>query len=380
MKLLGKKHIFLGNVLDFILFFLKPLIYLKIRLRNFLSFSYSDSIAIIDLHLLGDLVITASLLRAVRKSHPTSNIILIAGKWAEILYRQQDLYDIFVPCSVYWVDRSVGVLSTIYSTLSTIKQLRDLKVKTIIDVRGDFRNILIAFFSGAHSIIGFKFGGGGALLTQTVGDDGELKHLFTHHMNLFNSIAGTKDGFEPPYFKKSKSDEINLKNSKMLLGIHFGASRQIRELPDDLHFELLSLITQIWPNKIRYYMDPSHPTDRSKLHFFLESRHAELWSGSLREFIDSLSDLDMLICLDSGPAHIATALNIKTLVIYGPNLSKYVSPVGVNVDFIEPHSQHECRPCRVSKCNFNKICYYDSVRQNMDKIRNFLLFEKAKND
>ena len=63
---------------------------------------------------------------------------------------------------------------------------------------------------------------------------------------------------------------------------------------------------------------------------FIQSRwkqDIEIFCGDIDGMIDRISGLDHLLCLDSGPAHIAAALGVKLTMIYGPSDEK-VYPAG----------------------------------------------------
>jgi ADP-heptose:LPS heptosyltransferase len=85
----------------------------------------------------------------------------------------------------------------------------------------------------------------------------------------------------------------------------------------------------------------------------------ELWDGGLREFITILRQAAHLYCMDSGPAHIASAIGIPATVFFGPAVSDYVSPIGECVEIIsKPNVQ--CRPCNQIECT-NQVNQYCMV-------------------
>ena len=80
---------------------------------------------------------------------------------------------------------------------------------------------------------------------------------------------------------------------------------------------------------------------------------------SLIELQEALSICDLFITNDSGPMHIAAALGIPTVAIFGPGhpsqFGPYTSPDRYRV--LQKHA--ECRPCR--QCSFKSSVCLDGI-------------------
>ena len=64
----------------------------------------------------------------------------------------------------------------------------------------------------------------------------------------------------------------------------------------------------------------------------------------LREFMAVLSQCSMFLCNDSGPMHIATALNVPVVALFGPTEPAWFGPLGPQ-DQIVIRPGFWCRPC-----------------------------------
>jgi len=69
---------------------------------------------------------------------------------------------------------------------------------------------------------------------------------------------------------------------------------------------------------------------------------------SLREFMSTLSHCSLLLCNNSGPLHIATALNIPTVSTMGPTIPYHWWPCGNN--HIVLREDLDCSPCKKGIC------------------------------
>jgi len=70
---------------------------------------------------------------------------------------------------------------------------------------------------------------------------------------------------------------------------------------------------------------------------------------SLRQLIALIAHAFLFIGIDSGPMHIAAALNTPLVAIFGPSSKERWGPYGQNHTVIQ--KQWECVPCRKQGCN-----------------------------
>ena len=85
-------------------------------------------------------------------------------------------------------------------------------------------------------------------------------------------------------------------------------------------------------------------------HLSLESEHVKLLTGKLntKEMSQFISKADMFISGDTGPLHVASAHNIKTLAILGSTSPDKIKPYGENGNYIS--ANYDCLYCWQKKC------------------------------
>ena len=78
---------------------------------------------------------------------------------------------------------------------------------------------------------------------------------------------------------------------------------------------------------------------------------------NLNDLAELIAGAKAVVCCDSAPMHLAIALNIKTIAIFGPTDEKKLVPEKDNVFVVK--SDCDCRPClwdkRQVSCN-DKYC------------------------
>lgn len=90
---------------------------------------------------------------------------------------------------------------------------------------------------------------------------------------------------------------------------------------------------------------------------------------SLRESMALLAHMDLAICTDSGPAHLAAAVGAPTIAIFGPTDPERWRPWGSKHQVVCDRAL-SCRPC-----NYKKTC--DDKRQCLTELDSELVFKSA---
>jgi len=87
-------------------------------------------------------------------------------------------------------------------------------------------------------------------------------------------------------------------------------------------------------------------------HSELKDNNVIILSGlfNIKQTCALLSMADLLISTDSGPIHIASAYNVKTLAILGSTSPDKIKPYGINGYYIEPNIK--CKYCWKKKCKY----------------------------
>jgi heptosyltransferase-2 len=317
-----------------------------------------SSILVFDFHLIGDIVMLTPLLKSLKTAYPQARLVLVAGVWAKEILHGTDLVDEIIPFAAPWVKYNQG-WGGLLSCYHLVKQLRQQTWDLGIEVRGDIRQILLLWLAGATRRVGFDFTGGGALLTDVVCDDGVMAHLTEHHQRICEHLGIWQPGEKYlPFLKLTAAEQAQAQNITPFIGFHFGASLPLRRLPEAEIIQLLSKF-EFFDYKLVVFLTPDQPSIEAvltKLPGMVRAK-IELWTGSLRDLVVILSRAEHFYCMDSGPAHIASALSAPITVFFGPAESSYVRSIGQSVEIIsKPNVQ--CRPCNQVKCinQMNQYC------------------------
>jgi heptosyltransferase-2 len=306
----------------------------------------------VDLHLLGDVIMLIPLLRVVRRFHPNAHLALLCGPWGRDILANTGLVDEFITLRAPWVSKGQG-MTGFTGVLRTIRALRAQTWDWGIEVRGDVRNILLLALAHARRRVAYDFTGGSALLTDVVPDDGALRHIIDHHATLASYLDMPMTSQERiPALGFPQKISGRTRAIPGLVGFHFGASMVLRRMPLE---EACALVLSVQDEEHARLVLVDAPDTVSFNSALLERLPAasaakiERWQGKLAELVEFLQTLDMFYAMDSGPAHLASAMGIDTTVFFGPNLSRVVRPLGPNVTVVE-RGDVPCRPCDQRRC------------------------------
>ncbi len=73
-----------------------------------------------------------------------------------------------------------------------------------------------------------------------------------------------------------------------------------------------------------------------------------------REFIDLAAACRVFVTNDSGAMHIASALGVPTVAVFGATDDSTTGPTGPNARIVREHA--ECSPCLLRECPIDHRC------------------------
>ncbi len=332
----------------------------------------AKKILFIELSEMGSSIIAYSSLKKVTKKYGVENVyFLIFSKNRESV----DLLDI-IPKENVLVLSDKSFLSLTLDTLKSLFKFRRLGINTVIDMElfSRFTNI-ISFLSGASIRIGFSNYTSeglyrGSLLTHPVKYNPH-QHMVYNFLSLVEVLDSSE--LELPLIKTdfTKEDlsflkvdlteeikEIKLKlkskcsldldnNNIIVLNPDPGDVLPIRGWGKENFLELSKKILLNYPNVIILVMGlkSSKPyatfleknLDKNKFIDFCGE------TKNLKELLALLKLSSLFITNDSGPAHIASLINMETVVFFGPETPSLYSPLSSNSTSF--YKKLSCSPC-----------------------------------
>jgi len=314
---------------------------------------------------LGDVVLTTPAISAVRSAYPDAHIAMIVRPYTELVVRENPYLD---ECIVYDKDKKD---KSVISSLRFAMELKKKNFDVAIIFHPTNRMHIITYLAKIPRRIGYdrKFP---FLLTDRVPDtkhEGK-KHERDYNFDLLGRIGVTsaqRQLYIPPNADAERfTDDILSKNNispnERIVAMHPGASCPSKIWPSERFAKLADRIISAYRVKVLIIGGD----DRRDI-FCVNSvkkfmqEHAVFIAGGLN--VLQLSALLKRACLfisnDSGPVHVATAMQTPVIAIFGrnqPGLSpKRWGPLGPNDVVL--HKDVGCRgACLAHNCNKGFDC------------------------
>lgn len=288
---------------------------------------------------LGDMLCVIPTLNALKKAHPGAEITLVASPVNyEIMTNHPALSRVLL------FDKKA--MRGFYRALRS-EQYDVAIVPSTVSV--SLTSGLIAWLSGASVRIG-----PGRLEFR----DNPSKFLFTHPVDLDWSSTPTRHqalrnadilgplgivpddlsmnlGITPAELKNGLRlvGPLRKKHSP-LIGIHPGAAKPGNRWPADSYLRLSELLYEAFGGGLVVTIGPKDGAIHDELRSRLKVPHQFIQGESIRTIASVISAMDMFISNDTGPLHIAGALPVPVLGLFGPTDPVQWAPIGKNNHYL----------------------------------------------
>jgi heptosyltransferase-2 len=305
----------------------------------------------------GDVAMATPMLRALRRKHPTAEIVGVGRKFLGSLFHGSNFLDRFVP-----LDRQgKGFLST----FQLVRTLRAERLDTMFVLRNSSFAAAAAFFSGAKERIGYGRRGSGFFLTKCLQPPRENgKFVPISAVDYYAGLAEAWDCEVGPRhleLKTTADDEAAANEQWARLGLPpgnevillnansvFGSSKQ---WPQEQSVAWSRRVASELGVTVLVLCGPAERKEATQIvreanHPLVKTVAAEDVSFGVTKAIIRRSR--MLISTDSGPRHLATALGTPTITLFGPIDPRWSR--NYQTDAIELMLPLDCGPCGKKVC------------------------------
>ncbi|MCK5504202.1 MAG: lipopolysaccharide heptosyltransferase II [Thermodesulfovibrionia bacterium] len=326
----------------------------------------TEKILIRGANWIGDAIVTVPAIRSIRHAFPEAHISLLTRPWvAEIFKEDPAINEI-----ILYNENFKGLAGR----LKLAKILRQKKFDCAILLQNAFDAALIAWLAKIPEIIGYKRDCRSFLLTKAIPVTKDVleQHQVYYYLKLLES-AGIKTARTQPYIyikDEERQWARNLIGSSLpghrlpLIGINPGATygSAKRWLPERFAEVIKRIINEI-NGRVVIFGSPPEVEIANEIMKSVRSASMDkglritdygqrivMMSGktSLRELAALISECDALITNDSGPMHMASALFIPTVAIFGSTNKETTGPFGQGHKIITKGLP--CSPCMKREC------------------------------
>jgi heptosyltransferase-2 len=315
---------------------------------------------------IGDVIFSAPLIEALKKSYPDSFIGYVCNKRAyEVIKSNPNLNRIFVyekdDYRTLWQKSKMEFLRKILDFLKTLKRER---FDVAIDLSLGYQYSFLLRSIGVKRRIGFNYRDRGRFLTDKIDIEGfTSKHVIEYYLDVLKllGIDATKHRSRPKTYITERdtiwADDF-LKNNginegDLVIGVipgcgaSWGIDARFRRWGRKEFSEVCDRLIDRYKAKVILLGDSNEVEICLDIQGMMRNK-AIIACGktSLRDFIGLLSRCNLIVTNDGGPLHMAVSMGVKTVSIFGPVDEAIYGPYPVSPDHIVISKENmPCRPC-----------------------------------
>jgi len=329
---------------------------------------------------LGDIIHALPVLRALRIRFPKAHLAwFIHERWADVLSGHPDLDEI-IPWSFRW--SGLPELLRIFH-----KKKFDLAV----DLQGLFRSGVISYLSGAKVRVGFKNGREGSALfyTHKVDVPAHPMHALERYLLVAKSLGATRT--EPVCsIAISREDEqavddllktVGLSNSVLFVALNPTARWWTKRWPIERFAQLADLIQAAGFAVVLIGGEDDIPEIQRLQTLTRTFPVSVAGQTTIKQLAALLKRARLLVTNDSGPMHLAAAVGIPVVALFGPTDPVRTGPyrnLSLPITHVVIRKPVECSPCLSRSCRVSDHRCMDGIEvaEVFEYSRKILKFSK----
>jgi heptosyltransferase I len=338
------------------------------------------NILIVKLSAIGDVIHTLPSLAEIRRLYPDAHITWVVEEAAADLVKNHPFLDsVLISRRKSWIKdfKSGTVKQPIKEFFSFIKILRKRRYDLVIDFHGLLKSSIIVFLSLGKRKLGYDSLQelSGLFLSEKIPEDMN-KHAVDRYLD-FPRYLGAKAGsaqFVLPFNKETKEKAQSLLRKNNL---------------EDKKFIAINPVA-LWDTKLWNDAKFAHLADLINNELLMKV----VFTGSEKELLENITSrmtsasinlggattlLDLayiykkaqiVITTDSGPMHLAAAVETPVVALFGPTDPARTGPYGFDHAIIR--TEIACSPCFLKKCSTKKCMEDISIGQVFAAVKELL--------
>ena len=321
-------------------------------------------ILVIKLDHVGDVLLATPVFDNLRQAYPNAELHALAGKWSRVILENQPAVDEVIEYNSPFFCRTEQP-TRLLETVQLYLRLRREKYELVVELRGDWRTVCSALLRVAPKQIG-------RAALQVANKLGFSRfsgtHETTRNLDVLNR-AGIPTPVQTPTFpvtaedKKWAADFLAARGvhaaqrgtdpptREPLIAIHPGSPVALKRWRPERYAKLADwLVAQKRAKIIFVGVDAEMPIIAEIQALMREKSFNIAGKTSLTQLASILQLCQLFIGNDSGPMHLAAAVGIPTIGLYGPGDPGRFGPVGAQCQTLR--QKPDCPPCLGTTCRF----------------------------
>ncbi|MGH7833603.1 MAG: glycosyltransferase family 9 protein [Candidatus Binatia bacterium] len=303
----------------------------------------------------GDIVNALPALSALRHGWPETAIDwIVKPQWAPLLKNHPMLHEV------------LPFPGNLREWRQIIAELRRRAYDMVIDLQGLFRTGFLGVVSGSRARAGFAEGreGSGWLYTHPVPTSGASVHVVERNLEVIRALGIPTDGVRnftlaqdpeaEEWVERSWAQE-QIKADEIVCLVHPGTRRETKLWPVERFAALLDRLTATPNYRVVLIGGDEERNQFARSGSEARARSIDLMGRTtLPQLVALTRRATVLVTNDSGPMHLAAALGIPVVALFGPTDPRRVGPYGGGHTVLR--KDVDCSRCSRHRCVKDSQC------------------------
>ena len=289
---------------------------------------------------LGDMVMSTAFVQAVKDEYPAATIDLVAKKGIDFLL---DYFPAHGQRFIFSKEdyKGLGGLRKFGKMIAAQK-----KYDLFFCLPDSFSSAIMGHATAATQRVGFKKELRAVFLTHTYTKQKNL-HRVEEYVDLLKQFTKKEIAIPPVKLQLPAAE----KTGTLIININSEASS--RRLPKEKAISIIAAVRNKINNEIILVGSNKEAAFVEEVFDALPDKNnisSKAGKTSLPELMQLFADSAAVLTTDSGPAHVANALGIHTIVLFGAGNENNTAPYNKNNRTIIRLGQLPCEPCVSNTC------------------------------
>ena len=334
-------------------------------------------ILVIKLRAIGDVVLSTVVLPSLRKAYKDAEIhFLVEEPGRDVLEGNPYIDRIVVLPRKEW--ESMPAFKAWKASFRFLKTLRRERYDLVLDLFGNPRSAFITWTTGALCRVGYAFRMRKHLYNRQVKPRGDQVHEAEFNLDALHALDIPVVATEPCFpilnenreFAERFITENNLDGS-FIVGFHVWGSWEAKRWGLERFADLADLLVESFGANIIILWGPGEREFAERVKDLAHYPVILAPETTLKELGALLSRCQLVVANDSGPMHIAAAVGVPTVGIFGPTNWRLQGPFGGKNRAVYKKGL-SCLGCNRLTCQ-ELTCMNDlSVNEVMDVVRSII--------
>ena len=326
----------------------------------------------------GDAIMTLPALEAVRENFPTSHITVLAKPWVAPLFENHPAIN-----RVLVFDKGNGAKAGFVEMLRVSRLIRKERFDLAILFQNAFEAALVAFLGRVKLRIGYKTDGRGFMLTHGVSRTEKVLriHQVGYYCEILRAMGWPAEDRDPVLYIDSEVREQaagilksnGIDSLDVIVGLSPGAVfGSAKRWPPDRFAEIGDRAAERWGARIVVFGSGGERAIGDRVRAAMKHEALNLCGKtSLRVAMGAMSLCRFFVTNDSGLMHMASALGLPTVAVFGSTDHVATGPRGPKTRIVRCAAS--CAPCLKQECPTDHRCMLDitpeMVWETMEALR-----------